>query len=345
MTVHPDPTGSFDPDAAAGGEGSLFGLPEHPSPLIEVLPAAYEATTSYRTGTAGGPAAIAEASLQVDLDDARFGQIWTVGIGSLQGPEGLEAIGQQASELARPIIERGGATDSDAAEVAKIDALAERATALIRESVAAILARDRVPALLGGEHAVSLGAIEAVSAAHPGVGVLQIDAHLDLRDRFEGFEHSHASVMFNALRRAEGLASITAVGIRDHGTAEREMAERDPRVRVFTDDALADELAAGRTFANWCDEVLATLPERVYVSFDIDGLDPSLCPSTGTPVPGGFSWQQISVLLGKLAESDRKVVGFDLVEVGTEQAIDAIVGARLLYRLCGVVARQHSATG
>jgi len=346
MSDHPpthNPHQPFDPDAAASDSDTLFGLPEHSDPLIEVLPVPFEATTSYRQGTAAGPAAIAEASLQVDLHDARFGDVWQAGICSLDPLKDIPALAVRASALAQPIIQAGGATPDDHARVQQLDEIGEQLTTQVRDAITQIFARDRIPAMLGGEHSISLGAIQAATQAHPGTGVFQIDAHLDLRERFEGLTHSHASVMFNALERAHDLSKIVVVGVRDHGRTERKLAESDPRITMFTDDDLADDLAAGRTFRNWCDEVIAALPQSVYLSFDIDALEPSLCPSTGTPVPGGFTWHQISVLLGALAQSNRRIVGFDLVETGAspDQPIDAIVAARLLYRLCGVVATQH----
>ncbi len=341
MSVHSTPDDQFDPDAAALDTGGLFGLPDHGEPLIEVLPIRYEATTSYRQGTGQAPDAIIEASMQVDLTDARFGSVWQAGISLREPHPEIRPLGERAEALARPLIEQGGATERDASTVEQIDHITGQAMTLIGQSTEQSLTRGCVPALIGGEHALSLGSILAAARAHPGMGVLQIDAHLDLRDRYEGFEHSHASVMHNALEHSSDLAGITAVGIRDHGQRELERAQGDPRVRAFTDDALADDLARGRSFQDWCAEVIDTLPKLVYVSFDIDGLEPALCPSTGTPVPGGLTWHQTSVLLSTLASSDRKVVAFDLVEVGTDQEIDLIVGARLLYRLCGVVARQR----
>jgi agmatinase len=344
MSDHPNPSDphNFDPDAPADAEGGLYGLPSRPDALINVIPVPYEATTSYRRGTREAPAAIVEASMQVDLEDARFGPVWKAGIDLLDPPTGIDELADEAADLASPIIARGGASKGDEADIARIDAIGEEVTRLVREAVAQVIADGAIPAMLGGEHSLTLGPIEAVAEAYPGLGVLQIDAHLDLRKAFEGFKHSHASVMYNALQRVEGLERIVAVGIRDHGKSELDIAKSDPRVLMFTDEALADDLARGRPYIEWCDEVIAALPSKVYITLDIDGMDPSLCPSTGTPVPGGFSWQQLSVLLGRLAESGKRVVGFDLVEVGNGQEIDAIVGARALYRLCGVAAKLHT---
>jgi agmatinase len=195
------------------------------------------------------------------------------------------------------------------------------------------LQRGQVPAVVGGDHSVPLGAFRAATSAHPGLGVLHIDAHADLREAYEGFIQSHASIFFNALKMS-GLARLVQVGLRDVGTQERALAAQDARVTWWTDDNIRRLLHDGATFRSIAERVVETLPEVVWVSFDIDGLDPSLCPATGTPVPGGLDWHQAMTLLEVLGRSGRRLIGFDLCEVGAEPW-DANVAARLLYKLSG----------
>ncbi|MEO1511995.1 MAG: arginase family protein, partial [Planctomycetota bacterium] len=221
-----------------------------------------------------------------------------------------------------------------------VNAASERVFAFVRRQTGEILDAGRLPGVIGGEHAVAEGCIVEAAARHPGLGVLQIDAHMDLRASYEGFDRSHASVMHNVLR-SEAVGSLVQVGMRDCCVEETRAARSDERVRVFFADDLADRGFRGESFASVASEIVSALPDDVWISFDIDGLEPSLCPGTGTPVPGGLSFAQASHLLHRLAVSGRRVVGFDLTEVAPSEtgsdrdSIDAIVGARVLYRLCG----------
>lgn len=330
---------AFDPDAAAAPDSGIFGLPfNHDTARVVLLPVEFDATTSYRAGTAGGPAAIRDASMQVDLFDSRFGKVYEQGIWMKDPDPRVAKWNLDAAELARPIVEAGGEGNFSSA-LAKINAICASLNEFVHAETAGVLRAGKVPGLVGGEHSTPFGAIRACAEAHPGMGVLHIDAHMDLRDAFEGFEWSHASIMHNVLNRVKGLGSFVQVGIRDFGKREMKFAELH-RVDVHLDIDLAERMLAGASWTDVCAKIIAPLPEKVYISFDIDALDPSLCPHTGTPVPGGFSFAQASLLLESLWRSGRRVIGFDLVEVapGTvagEPEWDANVGARLLYKLCG----------
>ena len=339
----------FDPDAAATPGSGIFGLPfTREESRIVLFPVAYDATTSYRPGTAGGPEAIFEASQQVDLHDGKYGEIYRQGIWMERGTERAEeirALSVEAAGWARPLIEKGGAEDSDRAALDKVDATGTRVARIIREHTEGVLREGKIPGLIGGEHAVSFGAIEAVAASGK-IGILQIDAHMDLRDAFEGFTWSHASIMHNVLSKIPGVEMLVQVGIRDFSGGEVKFARsQGSRVRVHTDDDWKDRLAGGERLLDLARRAVEPLPDRVYISFDIDGLDPAMCPHTGTPVPGGLSFHQALAVLHAVKESGRKVVGFDLVEVAPgpnadEPEWDANVGARLLYKMCGVAGRE-----
>ena len=192
--------------------------------------------------------------------------------------------------------------------------------------------------VVGGDHSVPLGLIRAVAGRYPGVGILHVDAHADLREAYEGFTYSHASIMYNALHEAPGVGALVQVGIRDFCDEELEVARADERVVQFTDYELAAAQFEGETWRTVCDRIVAALPRQVYVSFDIDGLSPDNCPHTGTPVPGGLSFREAVYLLAAVVESGREIVGFDLCEVGPSRdgEWDANVGARVLYKLCNL---------
>lgn len=325
----------FDPDAPAAGSDGLFGLPHGPDEArVVVVPVPFEATTSYGRGTANAPRRVLEASRQVDLNDPQTGEPWRAGIAMLPISEQVEAWNAAACADALPIVEAGGAhTPELAARLDRVNAIGAEVNDWVYGQVRALLARGKVPGVLGGDHSVPFGAIRAAAERYPGLGILHVDAHADLREAYEGFTWSHASILYNVHERIPNLGPIVQVGIRDFGVQEAARIERWPDLTAFTDHEIAWELASGEPWMRLAARILRPLPKKVWVTFDIDGLDPSLCPATGTPVPGGLGWRETLLLLQLLAEG-HEIVGFDLVEVGDAEW-DANVGARLLYKLAG----------
>lgn len=351
------PASTFDPDAAAQPGTGIFGLPfTREQAGVVLVPVPFDATTSYGGGASAGPAAILAASAQVDLHDQQFGPTYQRGLYMEDEPNSIKELSHRCRALAEPIIARGGASehpDSDEAHaLAKINAAGEEVNRFTYNRFTAILAEGRTPGLVGGDHSTPFGAIRAcaehaakLDPAGGGLGILHIDAHMDLRDAFEGFAWSHASIMFNVLKHIPQVRKLVQVGLRDVGKGEMDVAAAESgRVFPHFDLAWARFLLDGHKYSDLCRQAIEPLPRHVYVSFDIDGLDPSMCPHTGTPVPGGLSFPQVCLLLEALAASGRTVVGFDLVEVtpghsageaGGEPEWDANVGARVLYKLCG----------
>jgi agmatinase len=346
----PTAPATFDPDAAATGDG-LYGLGTRPEDAkLVVIPVPFDATTSYRPGTARGPRHVLEASTQVDLQDIQFGAIWEAGIAMLPIPADIAALSKRARAAAEPVIKAGGAVPGNrthAKAVAAVDAASERVHGYVAREAERILARGAIPAVLGGDHASPFGLIAELSLRHPGMGILQIDAHADLRDSFEGFAWSHASIFHNVMTRLPGVKRLVQVGIRDVGSREVKFAEGSKgRVRTFYDQRLRDRQFGGATWTALCREIIKALPRDVYVSFDIDGLTAEHCPHTGTPVPGGLTFPEVCHLLELLSASGRRVIGFDLCEVapgapGDEW--DGCVGARVLYKLAGCALRSRGA--
>jgi agmatinase len=313
----------FDPDGP--GSGGLFGLPPCTNPGVSILPVPVEVTTSFGGGCSRAPDAVAEASLQVELDDLDVGQPWRAGIVlDVVAPWLNTAHAELDADAAR----RG---DRDALDA--INVFGDRVARWVHDWTKTQLRAGRIPGVLGGDHSVPLGALQAATQHVSDLGVLHIDAHADLREAYEGFTHSHASIFHNALQ-LEGLTRLVQVGLRDVGAVEKARASADERVQWWTDSAMAASLHQGVPFSNLAHRIVGTLPHDVWVSLDVDGLDPALCPGTGTPVPGGLRWREVITLLDTLVASGRRVVGFDLVEVGGG-AWDANVGARLLYKLAG----------
>jgi len=312
---------------------------------LVLIPVPWDVTTSYRQGTADGPAAMLRASHQIDLEDASFGQIYRGGIAMLPEPSEIRV----ANTKARPVVDAIIGTLSEggvapAADVEWVNKACARVNKWVQETSSTHLAANRLVGVVGGDHACPLGLIEALDAREKdGFGILHFDAHHDLRDAYEGFEFSHASIHFNSMQRAKRVTKLVQVGIRDFSSDEKNfMRELGPRGAVFYQRDLARRRAEGETWAKTVQTILAELPQRVYVSFDIDAFDPALCPATGTPVPGGLGFDETVFLLEQFAASGRKIIGFDLCEVapstdGSEW--DANVGARVLHKLCGAMLR------
>ena len=314
----------FDPDAAATAGSGIYGLPFKPhESKVVVIPVPYEATTSYGGGTSRGPAAVLEASKQVDLFDHETGRPYEAGIAMLDMPGTIVRWNAKAKKLGRK-------------NVKAVNKISESVNRWVYEKSAALLDDGRMPVVLGGDHSVPFGAIRAYAERYPKMGILHLDAHADLRDAYEGFTYSHASIFHNVITRLP-IARLVQVGVRDVGTAEMRLIEQsNGRITTFFDDELAARKEAGTPFADLADEIVAQLPADVYLSWDIDGLDPTLCPGTGTPVPGGLSWNEAIGLLRAIRRAKKRIVGLDLCEVAPgETEWDANVGARLLYKMIG----------
>lgn len=340
---------AFDPGAAAAFDG-IYGLPHSVDEArVVVVPVPWDATTSYRTGTSLGPAAILEASRQVDLFDAETGRPYEAGVAMLPIADEVVAWNAEARTLAEPVIENGGAGTDPALQrnLDRVNSLGGELNEWVRARTMELLARGKTPVVLGGDHSSPFGAFQAYADRWPGLGILHFDAHYDLRDAYEGFRWSHASIMFNALEHVPGIARIVHVGIRDFSEAEHETSRTSGgRSVAFLDATLKERLDAGETWKAIADEIAGRLPPKVFVSFDIDGLDPTLCPGTGTPVPGGLSFHQATAVLAACIRRGRTIVGCDLNEVAPRDGDgewNANVGARLLYKLIGYMLKSQSA--
>lgn len=330
----------FNPNEPGIANGNYFALPFNLEESdIALVSVPWDVTTSYRPGTSKGPESIIEASVQVDLFDPLVDNAWEVRIGTVPTDNRILIANKRYRKIAESVIselEKGKEQKelkplldkvNDASEV-----LNKRVLSLCKEQIG----KGKITGVVGGDHSVPFGNIKAVSSLCEEFGILHIDAHADLRVAYEGFKYSHASIMYNSLVEIPQISQLTQVGIRDFCQQEADIINSDPRIRCFTDIELKRNQFEGKTWKKQCEEIIASLPANVYISFDIDGLSPSLCPGTGTPVPGGLEFREIDFLLHMLATSNKKIIGFDLCEVSPngENDWDSNVGARILYKLC-----------
>lgn len=338
----------FDPNAPAQPGSGIFGLPfDEAEAAVVLVPVPWEATTSYGAGAAEGPRAILDASAQVDLFDLDVDRPYRPGIHMLPlaHAETIAARNEEGKALAAKIIDAAGAHDTPELQqaLARVNALSVEVNRWVEAETGRLLDAKKIVGIVGGDHSVPFGALRALAARRKGrgFGVLHFDAHSDTRRAYEGFEHSHASIMFNVLESIPEVTRLVQVGIRD--VCEEEVAyvtRQGERASVFFDRDVARRKLNGEPFRAIAEEIVAALPAEVWVSFDIDGLDPRFCPHTGTPVLGGLDLHEVTFVLRELVRAGKKIVGFDLNEVAPDLANpddewDGNVGARVLYKLIG----------
>lgn len=340
---------TFNPNDLGREDSNLFGLPfTVDEARFVVVPVPWEVTVSYGGGTINGPQAMFEASKQVDLYDPILPNAWKLGVAMDDLPFALVRKSKSLRVLAENYItrlEEGRDPQPDKSMAKSLTAMEAGCTYMIDhvENVTSrFLADGKMVALIGGDHSTPLGFLRALSKRHDEFGILQIDAHADLRDAYEGFTYSHASIMFNALKIKQ-VKSLVQVGIRDYCEEEVQLIKQSKgRVKAYFDQDIKRYLYAGKSIAALHRAIVKNLPEHVYISFDIDGLDPKLCPHTGTPVPGGLEFEEALHLIRTVMESGRTIIGFDINEVSPrDDEWDANVGARLLFRMINIMAKSN----
>lgn len=340
----------FDATTTISSEFGIFGIPlsEAECQLV-MLPVPWEVTTSYGKGASNGPRIIRHASEQIDLFDFETKTAYEAGYFMKEVSEETMNKSRNFKEIAQKVIHMKTEQSDDTATIEKLTAQVNQASRELTDWVYTetkkILNAGKLFGLVGGDHSTPLGAIKAICEKHSNgtrseVGVLHIDAHSDTRKAYQGFEQSHASIMYNVMNLPEGSRpqKLVQVGIRDFCEEEYDFVKSHSDVKTFFDVGVKQRLLKGESWASVASDIISELPRKVYISFDIDGLDPRFCPSTGTPVIGGLSTDEVFFLFNTLAASGRQIVGFDLNEVSTGEADesewDGNVGARMLYKLC-----------
>jgi len=318
--------------SAVGKKGSIFGLPYNLEEAdLVLLPVHLDVTVSYRQGTSKAPDIILDESSQLDLSLVAVKNPWELKMAMY---DRIVIASQNEIHRGRALniikaLEAGREPEAD--QLPFVNEYCESTHLKIEEIASSFHNLGKIVGVVGGDHSSPLGLIRAL-ARKKDFGILQIDAHMDLRKAYEGFICSHASIMYNALKEP-GVKSLTQVGIRDFCEEEEGyIAGSEKPIHVFYDAKPNSEQMEGIFWKEQAEKIIDSLPENIYISFDMDGLDPSLCPNTGTPVPGGLQFDQSVYLLEQVVRSGRKIVGFDVCETG-DDPWDANVAARIIYRI------------
>jgi agmatinase len=340
---------NFNPSQVGVKNGNFIGLPfDRNNAQILLLPVNWDATVSYGEGTSTGPQNILEASSQLDLEDTVLEHAWTKGIHMLSPDPEIIDLNIKTRALARSHIEslEAGKTLKNcpalAINLTTVNNNCQTLTAKVQEACSILLEDGKFIGLIGGDHSTPLGYIKALSKKYSSFAILTIDAHLDQRRAYEDFIYSHASIFYNVLEEVPEVDCIVHAGIRDYCLEEKERCLQNPRIKVYYDHEIQSRKFKGEPFHKICSSIIDSLPSWVYISFDIDGLKPHLCPNTGTPVAGGFELEEVFYLLECLADSGKKIIGFDLCETaGLGNEWDGNVAARVVYKLSNLLAKTN----
>jgi agmatinase len=337
---------NFDPNSAGNPNNNIFGLPfTEEEARVVILPVPWEVTVSFGSGTARSSEQIMKASLQVDLFDPDVPDGWKQGFFLRETDRKLlfkSDYLRKEAELYIDYISKGDIVADNQFMCKTLKEVNEGGYFLnnwVYNQTKDLLNKGKLVLILGGDHSTPLGYMKALAEKHGDFGIIQIDAHCDLREGYEGFVYSHASIMYNALKEIPELKRLVQVGIRDYSEGEHELIrEYNGRIKTYFDGEIRTRQYEGETFRQIVDEIIGQLPQKVYISFDIDGLDPKLCPNTGTPVQGGFETEQVFYIFKKIQQSGKQIIGCDLSEVSPGETFwDANVGARVLFKLCNLL--------
>ncbi len=336
----------FDPSGVGNTSNNIFGLPfEVSESKLVFIPVPWDVTVTNHAGTSKGPMSIFQNSFQIDLYDPLVPNAWKEGIAM----EAIDPVTASRNTEVRKKSERviryleSGADLEDNQQIMHltehVNQTCDSLMLEIEKKCLQYIENGQIPFIVGGDHSVSLGLIRAL-ALQESFGILQIDAHADMRVAYQGFEHSHASIMHHALN-TEGVSQIVQVGIRELCNEEIQTISMNHKtVKTFFDHDLHQRMYEGEVWGEICHDIIDKLPDNIYVTFDVDGLEPACCPGTGTPVPGGLSYNHVMHLLGTAFNAGKRFIGADLVETGPTK-LDGIISSRILYRLAGMMIKSN----
>ena len=309
-----------------------------------LIPVPWSPTVSYKGGTEKGPELIRQASHQLDFFKPLFSCSYNQKIHFLPQEPYIETLNRQAQEWVRQLRKNQFQKESkDSALFKKLNQSSQKLRDWIYETALQVLNKGKIPALVGGEHSISEGLLALIGERNQGdYGILHLDAHADLRDSYEGFERSHASVMNNVLKLKPAPKKLIQVAVRDFCEEEQKIIQSDKKIECYLDEWLCEQQFQGKTWASLCKTILSKLPKQIYISLDVDVLSWEYAPGTGTPVPGGLSFNQVLYLLSEVKRQNKKLLAFDVVESSPGETDNEFsewngnVSARLIYHLSGL---------
>jgi agmatinase len=337
---------SFKTDNVAVRNNNFIGLPftEEEADII-LLPVPWDVTVSFGAGTHKGPTNILESSYQLDLFDSDVPNGWKQGYYFAPIPEKILKLNQILRPIAEDYISKledpdyPNDTESMNFMRFQINEGCSQMIQYVYEISKSYLDRGKLIGLIGGDHSTPFGFYKALAEKYDELGIIVIDAHLDLREAYEGLTFSHASIYYNTLKLSQ-IKKLVQVGIRDCAHGEVQFANQaGNRVEPFYDSTIKSKVFEGHKWDDICKNIVDRMPENVIVSIDIDGLNPALCPNTGTPVPGGLEFQELVHLLQCIPARGKKIVGFDICEVAGDGDWDGNVGARIVFKLGNLMGR------
>jgi agmatinase len=322
------------------GDGFIGGRLDPDEACLVLIPVPWEATVSYGEGTANAPDAMRLSSHQLDVETFHYSKPYRAGIAMLETDKSLLKLSNKARKKALKVIEALENGKKSKKALKFVNEASDILNNSVYEKSIEQLNKGKFVAVVGGDHSSPLGLIKALNdTQYEPFGILHVDAHHDLRKAYEGFTYSHASIFYNAMNECDKISNLVQFGIRDYSSEEaNRLKSYGVKGACLYDSDMQAQLAWGNSLENVFYPYINQLPQNVYLSIDIDGLEPLNCPNTGTPVPGGLRYGELEHLIFMVVKSGRNIIGFDLCEVGdSTDGWDANVGSRVLYQLCGAL--------
>lgn len=336
---------SDDPDSSF-----YFRLPTPPSKADLVLVSVpWGVTLTSGNGTLYTPDAIIESSARVCRYDVASGTTIKGRVATADVDYDIQELAQHLNSDAKHLFQRlssGGTIDGDYYRRKKnrIEAGFAEMHERVYGQVVSYVRQGKTIGIVGGDHSVSFGAVRALAERNDGLGILYLDSHCDLKSRFDILKYSPRSIAGSILKEIPGIHSMTQVGVCEATRSEFEIASSEPRLTIFTRGNVTERTGNGERWADICNEITATLPEKVYISLDVDVFESGSFPNVVYPVPGGMRFEDMMFLLRTVATSGREIVGFDVTEIvpAAENSIDAVNGAYLIARLAAMALESRS---
>jgi len=322
------------------GDGFIGGRLDPEEASLVLVPVPWEATVSYGEGTALAPDAMRLSSHQLDVETFHYIKPYTAGIAMLETDKKLLKLSNKARKKALKVIDALENGKKSKKALNFVNEASDTLNNAVYEKSIEQLNNGKFVGVVGGDHSSPLGLLKALNdTQNERFGILHVDAHHDLRKAYEGFTYSHASIFYNAMNECDKISNLVQFGIRDYSNEEAQtLIDYGYKGACLYDTDMQQQLAWGVSLENVFSPYIEKLPRNVYLSIDIDGLEPLNCPNTGTPVPGGLRYGELEHLIFMVVRSGRNIIGFDLCEVGdSENGWDANVGSRVLYQLCGAL--------